>query len=229
MWQVLPSIISAGANLLGGIFGQKTQQENQAANLAWQREQFQQQQANWNKQFEYQMSRDNVADTWSREQVARNEALQREFAQSGIQWRVEDAKKAGIHPLAAIGGGGAAYGSPSISLGGGRGPSGSVGGFSGTGSASSPLPASMAAMGQDLTRAMMASANAETRDTAFQETVREMQLQNMAMRNDLLASQIQRLKNGGTGPAIPTPPAGTATEAPLDTKIEKRNRLIMGN
>lgn len=29
--------------------------------------------------------------------------LQREFAQNGIQWRVEDAKRAGIHPLAALG------------------------------------------------------------------------------------------------------------------------------
>lgn len=29
--------------------------------------------------------------------------LQKEFAQNGIQWRVEDAKKAGLHPLYAIG------------------------------------------------------------------------------------------------------------------------------
>lgn len=29
--------------------------------------------------------------------------LQREFAQHGIQWRVEDAKRAGLHPLAALG------------------------------------------------------------------------------------------------------------------------------
>ena len=33
----------------------------------------------------------------------RNIALQKEFAQSGIQWKVEDAKKAGIHPLYALG------------------------------------------------------------------------------------------------------------------------------
>lgn len=32
-----------------------------------------------------------------------NIALQKEFAQSGIQWKVEDAKKAGIHPLFALG------------------------------------------------------------------------------------------------------------------------------
>lgn len=39
----------------------------------------------------------------------KQERLQREFAQSGIQWRVEDAKKAGISPLAALGAGGASY------------------------------------------------------------------------------------------------------------------------
>lgn len=36
-------------------------------------------------------------------QRAEDIALQREFAQNSIQWRVEDAKKAGLHPLAALG------------------------------------------------------------------------------------------------------------------------------
>lgn len=34
---------------------------------------------------------------------------QKEFAQHGIQWRVEDAVRAGLHPLFALSGGGAAY------------------------------------------------------------------------------------------------------------------------
>ena len=38
-----------------------------------------------------------------KEMNAKNAALQREFAQSGIQWKVADAKKAGLHPLAALG------------------------------------------------------------------------------------------------------------------------------
>ena len=33
----------------------------------------------------------------------RNAKLQKEFAQHGITWRVNDAKRAGIHPLYAIG------------------------------------------------------------------------------------------------------------------------------
>jgi len=45
----------------------------------------------------------------AREQGERNAALQREFAQHGIRWRVEDAKAAGLHPLYALSGGGAAF------------------------------------------------------------------------------------------------------------------------
>jgi len=36
-------------------------------------------------------------------QALRQEALQKEFAQSGIQWKVKDAEAAGIHPLYALG------------------------------------------------------------------------------------------------------------------------------
>ena len=39
----------------------------------------------------------------------RQENLQREFAQNSIQWRVNDAKKAGIHPIAALGSQGISY------------------------------------------------------------------------------------------------------------------------
>lgn len=38
-----------------------------------------------------------------------NIALQREFAQNSIQWRVNDAKLAGLHPLAALGASGTSY------------------------------------------------------------------------------------------------------------------------
>ena len=42
--------------------------------------------------------------------IAREQmAMQKEFAQNGIQWKVEDAKKAGLHPLYAIGASGATY------------------------------------------------------------------------------------------------------------------------
>lgn len=43
-------------------------------------------------------------------------ALQREFAQNGIRWRVDDAKAAGLHPLAALGASGSSYSPTSVML-----------------------------------------------------------------------------------------------------------------
>lgn len=37
------------------------------------------------------------------EAISRAEAFQREFAQHGVRWRVEDAKAAGVHPVYALG------------------------------------------------------------------------------------------------------------------------------
>lgn len=39
----------------------------------------------------------------SRAQQDQNDAMQREFAQMGVRWKVEDAKRAGVHPLFALG------------------------------------------------------------------------------------------------------------------------------
>jgi hypothetical protein len=44
-----------------------------------------------------------LSDRSSASQNAQNVAYQKEFAQKGIQWKVEDAKKAGLHPLYALG------------------------------------------------------------------------------------------------------------------------------
>lgn len=65
----LGSIISAGASLVGGILGNKSNQK--------------------------------IAE--------QNAALQKEFAQHGISWKVADAKRAGIHPLYALGSNGISF------------------------------------------------------------------------------------------------------------------------
>lgn len=44
-----------------------------------------------------------ISASQSRANANLNYSAQREFAQNGIRWRVEDAKKAGIHPLYALG------------------------------------------------------------------------------------------------------------------------------
>lgn len=45
----------------------------------------------------------------AREQQDRNIQMQTDFAQHGVQWRVQDAKNAGVHPMYALGASGAAF------------------------------------------------------------------------------------------------------------------------
>lgn len=51
-------------------------------------------------------------------QADKNEALQREFAQNGLRWKVADAQAAGLSPLFAVGGAGAAFSPNPITIGG---------------------------------------------------------------------------------------------------------------
>lgn len=116
------------------------------------------------------------------ETQARQEALQREFAQNGIQWKVADAKAAGIHPLYALGASTSSY--APISVG-------------------SPLPAAMSNMGQDLSRAFNATRSSSARLEAFSEASQGLQLKNMDLQNQLLASQIAKINQAGSPPAMP--------------------------
>lgn len=50
------------------------------------------------------------------EQQAANLAAQREFAQNGLRWKIADAHAAGVHPLFALGGAGAAFAPNPISI-----------------------------------------------------------------------------------------------------------------
>lgn len=89
---------------------------------------------------------------------ARSEALQREFAQSGIQWRVADAQKAGVHPLFALGGSGATYSPPSIMVG------------------DDGLGGALHEMGQGVTRAIAAQ------QTPVQKQLQELQIREVESR-----------------------------------------------
>jgi len=109
--------------------------------------------------------------------------LQKEFAQSGIQWKVEDAKKAGIHPLAALGAQTASF-SP-VSVGGG-------------------LPAALAAGGQDISRAINSTRPESARLDAYSKTIQDLNVQRLGLENQLLSSQIAKINQAGTPPAMPT-------------------------
>lgn len=124
----------------------------------------------------------------------RQEQLQREFAQNGIRWRVEDAKAAGLHPLMAVGAPTANYSPVSV---------GHI--------AENGMSSALASMGQDIGRAVNATRTGRERDVAFDETVRGLTLQKMGLENELLASQIAKLR------ANPNPPfpEGSPSERPI--------------
>lgn len=115
-------------------------------------------------------------------------AQQREFAQSGIQWKVEDAKAAGIHPLYALGAQTHSYSPISV------------------GSTSAGWGSTLSGMGQDIGRAVTATADPKTRTDMFTKTVQEMQLKNMDLDLQIkqadLASRVMRIKQQ-VGPPIP--------------------------
>lgn len=108
---------------------------------------------------------------------------QREFAQSGIQWKVKDAEKAGVHPLYALGAQTTAF-SP-IGIGG------------------SPLAEGISQAGQSIQRGM--EAKASLGDRAYVAKSQALALQRGELENQLLASQIARI-NSPTQMPPPLPP-----------------------
>jgi len=115
-------------------------------------------------------------------QADKNIALQKEFAQSGIQWKVADAKAAGVHPLYALGASTHSYAPVSIGT---------------------PLADSIGKAGQYLGRAADASSSPSTRMGVMGEQAAKLQLDNMALQNQLLASQIARVNQAGQPPGMP--------------------------
>lgn len=124
----------------------------------------------------------------------RNAALQREFAQHGIRWRVSDAKAAGLHPLAALGAQ-VSSGAPIAT--------GDVPGISD----------SLAGMGASVERAMNATRTPEERSDAYTSKLRQLQLTRGELENQLLMSQIKRLQVQ-TNPALPTAKSTDQGDAP---------------
>lgn len=115
--------------------------------------------------------------------VLRQEALQREFAQSGIQWKVEDAKKAGVHPLYALGAQTTSYSPTTV---------GAVGDTS--------LGSGIASAGQDLSRAI---ATTSSKPTRLEAVAAAQAVEKGSLENELLKVQIAKLK-GQIGPPMPT-------------------------
>lgn len=148
------------------------------------------------------------ANRESQERMAQqNIALQKQFAQEGIRWKVEDAKQAGIHPLYALGANTSSFSPVSIGN-----------------TADTSLGDSMSRAGQDIGRAINATRTAPEREAAMQQTA--LQLEGLKLDNDIkraaIASSVQKLR------ANANPPMPVAGPVPEADKYEERPKLMAG-
>lgn len=155
---VLPligGIISAGAGLLGGMMNNNAQQAINQQNTAA-----------------------------AAEANQKNYEAQKEFAQHGLRWKVDDATAAGVHPLYALGAQGQSF-APS---------------FVGSTSESGRPGDGLASAGQDIGRAVAATQTLEER--AYNASIAKLGLERASLENDLLRTQIRRTVME-TGPSFP--------------------------
>lgn len=129
----------------------------------------------------YDKYKTDQARTAASEASQKNYDMQKEFAQHGLRWRMEDAARAGIHPVYAAGGGPSAQASPSHVAG-----------------LDQSSGSHLANMGQDISRAIHATRTVEERQMA------QLQLQRAALENKLLDTQIYNLQQDQTGPPLPS-------------------------
>lgn len=152
MWE---SIISAGANLIGGLMGNSRADKDRDAQMAM---------------------------------AAQNIQMQREFAQNGIRWKVQDATAAGLHPLAALGAQTSSFSPVSIGS----------GGEGGT--------ANFVSAGQDIGRAIKSAITKEEREERDMQTARKLQLEKGALENDVLRTElVSKLRREATSVGPPMP------------------------
>lgn len=113
-------------------------------------------------------------------------ALQREFAQNGVRWRVEDARAAGIHPGLALGAKTAEFTPTNFSA-----------------PQRESVSESLSRSGHNISRAVDSTRTAFERDQARSMAV--LQVEHAGLQNDLLRSQIARLQRDQVGPPMADP------------------------
>lgn len=116
-----------------------------------------------------------------------NLAYQHEANTKNIQWKVADAKAAGLHPLAALGV--SAAGGPSASIG---------------QTADTSMGDAVSRTGQDISRALSATQSQQRRAEAFDNATRSLDIENKSLQNELLRSRIA-ISKAGSPPASPSP------------------------
>lgn len=139
-----------------------------------------------------------------------NLQAQREFAQSGITWKVKDAKNVGLSPLAAVGASGTAF-SPTAQV--------FSGGDDGDARKWSDL-------GQDLSRAITTTWDRRKRRITEEVTLDRLKLQrdNDALQNELIRTQINQMK-GNASPGFSTSGNINYDEMPPEERWYWKNEM----
>lgn len=137
---VASALIGAGGSLLGGLFGQSSQEKMAEKNIA----------------------------------------LQKDFAQKGVQWKVADSLKAGVHPLFGLGA--QTHSFAPVAVGDSIGPA-------------------ISQAGQEIGRAVGASMTSEQQVSA---KMNALTLERGALENELLRGQIRQLNAAGSPPGLPS-------------------------
>lgn len=162
----------------------------------------------------------NLADRlWGRRGVtvnpdnfAENARLQREFAQNSIKWKVDDARRAGVHPVYALGAQGTSF-SPMYSAGG-----------TDYGSDDNRW---LAEAGQSLAGAIGRTATTE------QKQMQALALENAQLDNEMKKVELQRMQAGTPGmysengnfiPGQGDSPAGLVTVKPAERTVSAPGR-----
>lgn len=169
------SIISAGANILGGILNRDAAKD---------------------------------ANRIQQEQAALNRKTQMDFAKHGIKWKVDDARRAGVHPLYALGAQTHSYSPVSVGT-----------------TVDTSMGNALASAGQDISRAFAAGATPKGRVDAFTTAVQGLSLEKASLENELLKSQIARLNNSQVPP--PTPSAYPVVIP--EGKLDDRTPIVLGS
>lgn len=149
---------------------------------------------------------------------------QKQLATDGIQMRVNDARKAGLHPLFALGGGQAGFTPPPLSVGMGSPSEFGPGGGDNLGS-------SLSNMGQGVSRALSAAAGPKERAQEDINYERERRWQEMQARD--LDIQMKHadlaLKTAQLGPPLPRPGDPMTVSNKLGTYEVKPNEVTTAN
>lgn len=142
----------------------------------------------------------------------RNAALQKEFAQHGLRWKIEDAKRAGISPLAALGAGGAAF--APVSMG------------------SSGQPETLSTnFGQNVSRAIAATSTAEEKELQkLSLASARLDLEGKSLDNQYRLAQLNRLNSSGVAfPGSQNFVAGQGDSGLIKSKAMERTATRPGS